>query len=248
VSLKNTADKFVNWAAQTLFTAQMGTNDQKNLLVSNLLGVYVESVKEVFSKTSNTIPCVYLFYIGKVKKLRKILKISDDFEDDDFEDDDFVYKWGMTNDLKRRIGEHYKTYSKMQGAKLELVLYNFVDIQFMSQAETKLKHLFEGLELVLPHEKYDEHTVIPKNKMKLVKEQYSMISDAYIGHVREFINKIKEKDNEIAMLKEKHQNELLKKDLEIANLKLQYSSSDHLKNMLRKNIIIFFLTYILIKL
>jgi hypothetical protein len=63
-----------------------------------------------------------------------------------------------------------------------------------------------------------------------VKKQYEIISKAYMGHIAELISKIKDKDNEIKLLKATHEkeitialkdNELLRKDLEIANLKLK---------------------------
>uniref|UniRef100_A0A6C0LRI9 Bro-N domain-containing protein n=1 Tax=viral metagenome TaxID=1070528 RepID=A0A6C0LRI9_9ZZZZ len=216
VSHKNTADKFLTWATETLFVAQMGTINQKNKLISNLLGVSVEAVKAVFNKTTHKIPCIYLFSIGIVKKLRKELNI-----DNKYDDNDYVYKWGMSIDLERRTKEHEKIFSNSKGFSLELVLYGFIDSQYISKAEIKVKHIFEGMDLKLENDKYKELSIIPKNKMKYVKEQYESISKEYMGHITEMITKIKDKDNEIVLLKEKHENALLKKDLEIANLKLK---------------------------
>src|SRR6056297_683396 len=69
-SNKNTAEKFIKWASETLFTAQMGTVNQKNQLVANVLGVSVDAVKAVFNKSTIKIPCIYLISIGTVKNLR----------------------------------------------------------------------------------------------------------------------------------------------------------------------------------
>ena len=52
VSRNKNADKFQKWASKILFTVQMGTSEQKNELVSKLLGVIV---KEVFKTSSKTI-------------------------------------------------------------------------------------------------------------------------------------------------------------------------------------------------
>ena len=216
-SHKGTADKFICWATKTLFTAQMGTITQKNKLVGNLLGVSSKAVKEVFNKTARSIPCVYLFSIGSVKDLRKSLNL-----DDKYQNEDYVYKWGMSDDLERRTKQHEKTYGKFKGSNIELVLFGMIDQQYISKAETRVKHLFEGLEMVVNHETFVELAIIPKKKMKLIREQYDLISSKYMGHITELVNQIKEKDNEIALMKKdmelmkgKHENDLMRKDMEI---------------------------------
>lgn len=223
-SHKKTADKFMDWAAKILFTVQMGTEHQKNKLIGNILGVSSEAVTEVFNKNAHTMPCIYLFSIGRVRDLRKELGI-----DDSYGDNDYVYKWGRTRDLERRTKEHNKKYGSLNSSDVKLVLFGFIDPQYTSEAETKLNHLFDGMDMKLDSEYYNELAIIPKKKMKLVKEQYETISKAYLGHVTELIQIIKQKDNEIMLIKEQHKNELLiekhrcgilEKELEIANLKL----------------------------
>jgi hypothetical protein len=239
VSHKKTADKFIKWASETLFTIQMGTKKQKNILISKMIGVSPETINAVFNKTSNKIPCIYLFYLGKVKDLRKSLNISMDY--DDYED---VYKYGMTDDLQRRTKQHKtQTFKDIKNIDLQLVLFGFIDPQFISKAETKIGHLITGMDLRLENDNFSELAIIPKNKMTIIKEQYEMISQAYVGHINELIVKLKDKDNEIELLmkenelneekfknelneekfknelnQEKFKNELLKKDLEIMRL------------------------------
>ncbi len=227
-SNKKTADKFVDWASKVVFTAQLGTENQKQELVSNLMGVSVDAVKEVFNKNACSIPCIYLFSLGKVSDLRKQLKIHKSFDDDDF-----VYKWGMTIDLTRRTQEHETTYGKMKNVTLELVTFGFIDPMNVSKAETDVKNLFIEMNYKLQHDKHIELAIIPNNKVKFIKKQYGNISKIYMGHIVELLNKIKEKDQEIAIAKEKHkselkenqlllkekENELLRKELEIMNLK-----------------------------
>lgn len=241
VSKQPSVDKFMDWAMKTLFAAQMGTPDQKFTMIGKTLGVSSSAVKEVFNKTATTISCIYLFSIGKVKYLRKYLNL-----DTKWKDEDYVFKFGMTTDLPRRTGEHETTFRKMKGSSLELVSMGLIDPQYISNAETKLKHFFEGMNLIVEHKKYEELVVIPKEKMKLIKEQYEIISSRYIGHISELVTKLKEKDYEITLLKKNHELELqkakseneiqkerfeaqkgkleielLKRDLEIANLKLR---------------------------
>lgn len=193
-SQKKTVKKFVNWAAEVLFTIQMGTPAQKNKLVANVLGVSTEAVKEVLNKTSNQVSCNYLFSIGRVRNLREALDISKKYNDDDF-----VYKWGMTKDLERRIAELIGEYN-MKGTKVELVIYNYTDPQYISEAETALKHMMQGYGLNLIHETHKELAIIPKEKMGLVKKQYETIAKAYRGQVSDMIAQLKEKE---FMIKEK---------------------------------------------
>jgi len=212
-SRKQTVDKFIDWAAKTLFATQMGTHAQKQDVVANVLGISTTNVKAVFSKTAHNIPCIYLFSIGQVKDLRESLDL-----DDSYDDDDFMYKWGMTNNLKRRTKDHEKTYGEFEGANLELVLFGYIDPQYISEAETRLAHCFKAMNLVVEHETYEELAIIPKEQVKYIREQCEMISGMYMGHVKDLIIQIKNKDHEIAILKLKHENDILKKDLKIANL------------------------------
>lgn len=100
---------------------------------------------------------MYLFNVGKVSNLRKTLDIHDDYDDEDF-----VIKWGMTDDLNRRLGEHQNTFSKLKGAKLELITFSYIDTQFISKAKTDLKKYFSSASMKLDMEKYDELTIITK--------------------------------------------------------------------------------------
>lgn len=214
-SRTGTVAKFVDWANKVLFTAHLGTAKQKTELASKLLGESTKTIKSVFNKTTRQMPCVYLFLIGKVSTLREILDICDDYDDEDL-----VFKWGMTNDLRRRTGEHEKTYSKKYGYNLELVLFNPIDPQFISKAETELKHIIIDMEFKFENDEHTELAIIPENKMKLIKKQYNLLSIQYAGHYTELQHKIQlmEKNHELEIMKLKNENELLKKDIQILKL------------------------------
>jgi len=149
-SKRTTASKFVNWASKILFTAHLGTSDQKAELVGNLIGVSADTVKAVFNKTATVIPSIYLIALGTVKALRKKLRL-----DKKYKDNDFVYKFGMTIDLERRIKEHTKEYGKL-GAKLKLVTFGLIDTQYISEAETDLKRNFNDWSYTISHDTYNE--------------------------------------------------------------------------------------------
>jgi len=139
-SKNKTVDKFVGWATETLFTSHLGTAEQKSLLTSKLMGVSVDVVKEVFNKTTSTLPTVYLLSIGKVKDLRSSLHIGAEFDDDAL-----VCKCGETDNLARRINEHQSTYGNIPSVHLYLKWYNYIDPLYKTKAETELLNIFEKL-------------------------------------------------------------------------------------------------------
>ena len=224
-SNKETTKKFVSWATETLFmTQQMNSLKDKSALVSNMLGVPMKAVKNVLSKTSNKISCNYLISIGIVKKLRKWLDISKTYSDKDF-----VYKYGMSEDLKRRIGEIKRMFKHISAIKVELVIFNYIDPQFISEAETRVKNIIHNYGLKLVHEKYTELAIIPTEKMNFIKEQYNIIAKIYRGSTLELSSQLKEKDmiikdKEFIIREKEHIIQSMIAQKEIEKLKMQLES------------------------
>lgn len=227
------AHTFVKWATESLFTLQMGTQIQKDDLISSVLGVSAKVIKEVFNTDTHTLPSVYLFSIGFAKDLRKSMNI-----DASYNDDDVVAKYGFTKDLSRRTGEHIVKYSKIPNTNLRLKYNSYIDPQYMSQAESDIRLFMTGLKLNHDYGNDEELVIIPKILNKLVEHQYSMIGKNYMGHVSELITKIKELEDKYEKIllthkielqnethardiqREKYENELLKKDIEIMKILL----------------------------
>jgi hypothetical protein len=177
---------FIKWATETLFTIQLGSTEQKQELVSNVLGVNAKAIKEVFNADRNTLPCIYLFTLNTVDKLRDTMKI-----DSKYSSDSIVAKYGFTKDLSRRTGEHINKYNKLQNVDLKLKYYSYVNPQYISNAETDIRDYMIGFETKLNFDKEDELVIIPKNMVKMVEKQYELIGKSYMGHIAELITKIK---------------------------------------------------------
>lgn len=226
-SRNETVTKFVDWATKTLFTAHLGTQDQKDKLTASLMGVNADVVKNVFNKTSSKLPVLYLLTIGKVKDLRATLNI-----DDEYDDDHLVAKGGETDDLSRRIGEHSSTYGKMPGANLCLKWYNYIDPIHTKKAENELFNLLGKMGHRFTHKKFEEIIIFSKKDAKIVMQQYDNIARKYIGHIKEIADKLKDMENQNKILQKdlellqkdndllKKEMELLKKDTEIVQMKL----------------------------
>lgn len=90
------AEQFIDWATKTLFTAQTGKVSDKIKLASDLIGADLEAVKIVFNTAVRKVPCVYLIILEDLKSKKGI-----------------VVKYGMTQDLNKRIKQHTKTFGKV---------------------------------------------------------------------------------------------------------------------------------------
>ena len=230
VSRSGKTSNFIKWATETLFSAQMGTSEQKDKLVSKILGVSAEAVKEVFKISSTSLPCVYLFSLNTVKELRESMQINKKYKDCML-----VCKFGFTNDLPRRTGEHIKTYGTIKGTDLKLKHYSYIDPMYISNGEADIKDFFTALNINLSYEKYDELVVISPSLLKTVDRQYKQLANAYAGHIKDMIKEVEDLKKQIQLnnanhkneilqkehdlIKKEHENQLLRKDLEIEKLK-----------------------------
>jgi hypothetical protein len=241
VSKNGKTSKFISWATKTLFTVQMGTNKQKTKLGASILGTDVNTIIEIFNKNTNAVPCTYFVTFGFAKDLRHSMNISDDINDDCI-----IGKYGRSNNISRRLGEHNDMYGRINGVNIRLLHYSYIDPQYTSQAEKDISNCFKALNAELKYKNHEELIFIPQDKMKIVESQFELVGKKYMGHVSEFITKLKEMENEMEKKQIQHnadikrisyekdkiiyekdlklkeyENELLKKELEVMKLKMK---------------------------
>jgi hypothetical protein len=212
---------FIKWVNENIFTLNIEIKNQKEELISPILGINSKVVKEVLNTSTNILPCIYLFTLGFVKNLRISMNINDCIADDSI-----VAKYGFSKDLVRRTGEHIHSYGKIINCDLKLKFHSYIDPQFISSGENDIKNFFNALKVNLNYENNDELVIIPKNLISLVEKQYQLIGKNYMGYISELITKIKELEekNNILLLNhhielqfEKHASELKNKDIELKN-------------------------------
>lgn len=218
-SRSGNAESFQNWATEKLFTIQIGTQEQKDKLTAELLGVYPQTIKDVFKTNSSKTPCVYLYLIGDAKKLI----------DTKYNENELLCKFGCTDDLPRRCNEHDKLFSKEFNSKIELICFSIIEAKYIFQAESNIHQYFKAN--LIEYKNMKELIVINKKDLHSIKEHYSMIQNSYIGRYEEMYNKISVlektiielnnkiilKDKDIELLGEKHKNELQNKELQLKN-------------------------------
>ena len=242
VSRNKNVKRFQEWAIKTLFTIQMGKEEDKVELGTKILGISEKTYRALFSKCANKLPSIYLIYLGNVKELRKTFEI-----DDSFPDDSGVYKYGFTDDLGRRMGEHETKYGKLENVKLVLTTFHGIDPQYLREAEHDIKEECNAYEINLQTEGYKELIILNKKQLEHVTKNYGRIGRDYMGHTAELQQQIRELKDEI--LKLNYENDRLKtlvetnekyhklelknkdciienKDLKIENLELKLLTSN----------------------
>jgi hypothetical protein len=204
----------------------VGSFSQKQVLFSNVLGIDAKVIKEVFNTDRNSLPCVYLFILNTVGKLRETMKI-----DEKHADNSIVAKYGFTKDLTRRTNEHISKYNKIPNVDLKLKHYSYIDPQYISNAENDIRDYMNAFKTKFDFDKEDEIVIIPTNFMKMIEKQYELIGKSYMGHISELITKIKDLENklekqtlqqQIELQNEIHKNELLNKDLQLSEYKIKF--------------------------
>ena len=206
-SRSGNAEYFQDWAVDTLFTVQLGTEESKYELVKSMFGgASVHAVKEAFKTSSGKTPCVYLIVIGNANKL---------LNTDKYSADTLLYKFGQTDDLPRRAGEHERTFKKLfKIDHIELMLFSVIDPKYIVDAENSLKDFFKLNQV--DFENTRELLALTKIDYDKATKHYKLIKNTYIGCYMEMQDKIdilerklKDIQNEYDLTKEKIGNELI---------------------------------------
>lgn len=204
-SRSGNAESFQDWAVEILFTVQLGTDESKYELVKSIFGgASVHAVKEAFKTSSGKTPCVYLFVIGNANTLLKTDKYSSDT---------LLYKFGQTDDLPRRAGEHERMFKKLfKIDHIELMVFSVIDPKYIVDAENSLKDFFKLNQV--DFENTRELLALTKIDYDKATKHYKLIKNTYIGcymEMQDKINKLerhlKDLQNEYDLTKEKIGNE-----------------------------------------
>jgi hypothetical protein len=217
VSRNKNATLFRKWATQMLFTTQMGSNEQKVKLGTDLCNIPLKTYQAIFKSHTSNFPSIYLLSLGKVRNLRATFGIGDTIPDDSV-----VYKYGFTRDFARRIGEHQQAYSKLPGVTVDVKWFQNIDIKYLSEAENEVEeecsaygtrlHVADHKELIVLNDKQFEH----------MQKSYRRIGKEYAGASAELNEKIEELRAQIKDMDMQHRHALLEKDMVIQRVTMQH--------------------------
>lgn len=230
------AESFQEWASRILFTHQVGTQEQKQKLIKSLVGVDVNNAIELLTTSVSDIACVYLLVIDTVKNLRSKMKISDDFEDTSY-----ICKYGETDDLRRRISEHKKTFAEYND-NIKLKYYSIIDASNVTRAETSMRNKFEHMDVTCDLIGQKELIILDKQQLKDVSNIYEETGIVYGASLKDYKTQTDKKiielehQYDIDTIKLKSEIELLKKDVQIITKEkeIMQMEMDKLKKKLKK--------------
>jgi len=208
----NIAESFQKWALQTLFTVQMGSQEEKTTLASKLLGCDINSVKSFLQSGVQDYSVLYLICIGKVKDLSSQIEGLNDKHPDEY-----VFKYGYTSDLSQRIQTHKRNFEKLKNTKLSLISHIPIDEKYLSEAEVELKQTFQSFDYIIDNPIYNELVCFNENKLPLFKKLFKTICDKYAGNCKKI-------QDELERQQIRHQ-------ADIRELELKLKHEQELKNM-----------------
>lgn len=203
------AEKFQNWAEEKLFTIQMGKKEEKINHVADVLKVTSQTIKNVFSKCANKLPCIYLLKLGKAIELREAFGLETEL------DDTIICKYGFTDDLPRRIAEHESTYGKLPGVNIEVIVFQGIDPKYTSEAENDIREECNVYKINVKVDGHRELIGVNFKQLLHLKKNYGRIGKEYEGHTTELKEEIARLKEELKELLLKHENERLRFELEL---------------------------------
>jgi hypothetical protein len=184
VSTEDVADHFQKWAFGVLFKAQLGTSCQKQELVSDVLGLNIQSIRSFLNTGMTSMPTLYLLELGKVGELREVFSIPNYFKDEEV-----VLKFGLTNDLSRRLMEHEKSYGKLikrAGCEIRLKYHAYIDTIYLYEAEKEISDYFKNVNWNLEHDTFKELACVSNLMLNnVVHGQFKSVGRTYCGKLHD---------------------------------------------------------------
>ena len=200
------AESFQDWATDTLFTAQMGTQVSQDALAARLLKVNVKSIQDVFRcNASGKTPAIYLFEVGKATDI--VPNVPTSHYGAGAPDDYIVCKYGRATDLLVRTSQHDTYYRSEFKTDIKLQCFAVIDPQHLVAAEASVRQYFrrDHAEHVDSHgKKSTELVVMHKTEIDNCKTQFQLIQKSYIGCFAELNEKITRLETERDLTEERH--------------------------------------------
>lgn len=205
----NKAGRFQKWVSHILFAVQMGNRTDREKVAAEVLNVTHKKLLQCLNMSAGAISCVYLVKVGTVGNMRQHFKLQG-FTNDEH----IVYKFGKSCDLSRRLKEHFNHFGKLNNNKedIDLVCYSYVDDDFISTTESRLKEYFQGFGIHVQDDNNKELIVMDEQRLNAVKQLYNDMYCQYSGKSKQIINQLKSLEERCKHLKEKYKAELRIKD------------------------------------
>ena len=209
VSRNKNAEKFSRWAITKLFAMQMGTKEDKEDLVREIVN-NLESFKTVLKKYPQGFPGIYLVGLGKVQDLRETFEMSETLDNDSL-----VCKFGVSLDLSRRIEEHKGDYGKLKNVNMNVEAFHYIDPIYKQKAEAEIRNIFDAYDMRIMVPGRNELVVLNKKQFERIIKDYARTGNEYAGATQEMQLESAKLKQEIKDLMNEMQNKKLEYDLEL---------------------------------
>lgn len=193
-SRSGVAHHFRKWVTHIIYTVHLGSSEQKIQVGLEIAGVNAQVVKDVLNTCITSMPCVYLFNIGKIVDLKKHYDELKPYKKG------FLFKWGRTNDLKRRTGEHIKTYGNMVDSLLQLKYFSPVDNIYETPAEDDVRQYFINKKINFKNHK--ELIILDKSDIANAKRFYEGVYNKFSSEVNKLINSNRDLNRDLVFQKD----------------------------------------------
>ena len=196
-SRNTNVDKFKSWANRIVYTHHLGTDEQKEELIEEIIdGMSRKEVKRFSNYIDNPVNCIYAFIIGKAGNLKdKYPELTNE------DPDKYLIKLGKTNDINRRFGEHQKTYGK----QIKLIRFSYIPDDTLTKAENKLLEVASASKVDIAHHK---ELYLFKDYTKVIKTMFELINETHAKSLSLLNNKIEQLINENDRLKKFYEGEI----------------------------------------
>ena len=188
------AKKFRRWASRMIYAAHLGTTDERVDVAADIVGINAQMVKDVLTTCITSMPCVYLFNVGKITDLRKHYNELKPYRKG------FLFKWGRTNDLKRRTGEHIKNYGNLLSSTLQLKYFSPVDNVYEADAESEIRQYFQDNAIKFRNHK--ELVILDKTQIAGARRFYEDVYKRFSSEVDRLLGRTSELERDGEYLRE----------------------------------------------
>lgn len=148
--------------------------------------------KAVVTSSTSSISCIYLLRLGTVAECRHAL-IEGSNNLSCFRTDSVVYKFGLTDDLNRRLKEHARTYDSWTPKgydNLRLEAFTMVPKDMLYKSESILSTACSLASIRLDHDTYKELVIAPTKSLPTLRKLMIAIgaqSNMYARRTQELI-------------------------------------------------------------
>jgi len=178
------AKHFQEWAINILFVHQLGNSEEKQELASSLIGVNIEDFSSILrSVSASSLSAIYLIKIGLLKDLKDIQCDEDE--------NIYIFKYGFTEDLRRRCEEHRRKYGKLIGSDVRIYKFIYVDNNYLSEAEQQVKNNFllaDAVPIKYNNEKELIGIKLDSDGKKNIKNAFEILFKKFGGKLKDMQN------------------------------------------------------------